>query len=211
MLNPAWNEPQSPEILNACFAKAMELTGIEFLERLLGIVNTWWPARTIVENALANRLELHPSGKIILFEQCCPWKEHLFEIEKQVLVPPPLPLIPQITPLKQARKTGTSSPLGMLFDHGIDAINCVLLTLPVCSALGTGMSTELLIIMSIGFIPFITQGWEEYYREEMVLPLINGPTEGLLVTMGMLIYSSMYGAESFHVVRHLYFETNSAQ
>lgn len=25
---------------------------------------------------------------------------------------------------KQARKTGTSSPLGELFDHGIDALNC---------------------------------------------------------------------------------------
>jgi ethanolaminephosphotransferase len=104
---------------------------------------------------------------------------------------------------KQARKTGTSSPLGMLFDHGIDAINSVLLILPVGSALGTGMSRDLLIIASVGFIPFITQGWEEYYREEMVLPIINGPTEGLLVTMGMLIASACYGAESFHVVRHL--------
>ena len=25
---------------------------------------------------------------------------------------------------KQARKTGTSSPLGELFDHGVDALNC---------------------------------------------------------------------------------------
>ena len=25
---------------------------------------------------------------------------------------------------KQARKTGSSSPLGELFDHGVDALNC---------------------------------------------------------------------------------------
>jgi ethanolaminephosphotransferase len=111
---------------------------------------------------------------------------------------------------KQARKTGTSSPLGMLFDHGIDAINSVLLTLPVGSALGTGMSRHLLILLSVGFIPFITQGWEEYYREEMVLPIINGPTEGLLVTMGMLVFSSMYGAEAFHVVSRPPFSTWSS-
>jgi hypothetical protein len=62
----------------------MELTGTEFLERLLGLVNSWWPARTIVEQALAKRYEIHSSGKIIVFEQGCPWKEHLFEIEKEV-------------------------------------------------------------------------------------------------------------------------------
>ncbi len=27
---------------------------------------------------------------------------------------------------KQARKTGNASPLGLLFDHGCDALNCVL-------------------------------------------------------------------------------------
>jgi uncharacterized UPF0160 family protein len=84
MLNPAWNEPQSPDIMNSCFMRAMELTGVEFLERLLAIVNTWWPARSIVERSFTNRFDVHSSGKLILFEQGCPWKEHLFEIEKEV-------------------------------------------------------------------------------------------------------------------------------
>jgi uncharacterized UPF0160 family protein len=84
MLNPSWNEPQSSEIMNSCFSQAMELTGTEFLERLLGLVNSWWPARTIVDVALNKRFEIHSSGKIIVFEQGCPWKEHLFEIEKEV-------------------------------------------------------------------------------------------------------------------------------
>lgn len=93
----------------------------------------------------------------------------------------------------------------MIFDHGIDAINAVLLILPVAAALGTGKTNEILILMSIGFIPFLTQGWEEYYREEMVLPVINGPSEGLLITMGLLLYSSYYGAEVFHVVSFNFF------
>lgn len=84
MLNPAWNEPQTSEVMNSSFLRAMELTGMEFIERLLHIVNSWWPARSIVEQALNNRFNVHPSGKIIMFEQSCPWKEHLFEIEKQV-------------------------------------------------------------------------------------------------------------------------------
>lgn len=84
MLNPQWNEPQTPEIMNAQFLKGMELTGSEFLQRLHGIAFSWWPARSIVENAIKNRNEIHSSGKIIILEQFCPWKEHLFEIEPEV-------------------------------------------------------------------------------------------------------------------------------
>ena len=99
---------------------------------------------------------------------------------------------------KQARKTGSSSPLGMLFDHGIDAINCSLLVLPLSSALGSGRTMLVVLFMMICFLPFYTTTWEEYYREEMVLGVINGPTEGLLILMIFLVATSIYGTESWH-------------
>lgn len=41
---------------------------------------------------------------------------------------------------KQARRTGTSSPLGELFDHGIDTLNCPLGGLVQATAMGLGNS-----------------------------------------------------------------------
>lgn len=99
---------------------------------------------------------------------------------------------------KQARKTGSSSPLGMLFDHGIDAINSCLLVLPLVSALGTGINMFVVAAMFIVLLPFYTTTWEEFYREEMVLGFVNGPTEGLLTLMGFLVCTSIYGTEKWH-------------
>eukprot|EP01094_Clydonella_sp_ATCC50884_P020271 TRINITY_DN4181_c0_g1_i1.p1 TRINITY_DN4181_c0_g1~~TRINITY_DN4181_c0_g1_i1.p1 ORF type:complete len:180 (-),score=28.45 TRINITY_DN4181_c0_g1_i1:83-622(-) len=41
---------------------------------------------------------------------------------------------------KQARRTGTSSPLGLLFDHGCDALNCTVSTFTFVSILQMGMT-----------------------------------------------------------------------
>uniref|UniRef100_A0A1I8JGD9 CCHC-type domain-containing protein n=1 Tax=Macrostomum lignano TaxID=282301 RepID=A0A1I8JGD9_9PLAT len=48
---------------------------------------------------------------------------------------------------KQARRTGTASPLGELFDHGCDAANTLLLCLCVCIAAGFGEEPHLLLFM----------------------------------------------------------------
>ena len=82
-LNPAWNEEQTPEIQNARFIDAMCLTGSEFLSHAQSLVTHWWPARSIVQQAVAARFAVHPSGKIMLLEAACPWKDHLFEVEAE--------------------------------------------------------------------------------------------------------------------------------
>ncbi|KAB5590405.1 GAMM1 protein/Ni-binding urease accessory protein (UreG) [Ceratobasidium theobromae] len=80
-LNPRWNEPADSEGVDARFQKASHLTGTEFLGRLDYLANAWWPARDLVSHALENRTNVDPSGRIVLFEQFAPWKEHLFELE----------------------------------------------------------------------------------------------------------------------------------
>ena len=87
-LNPSWNEPQTPEIFNERFLNAVALACSEFLSHAHQLANVWWPARSIVQKALTLRFETHPSGKIIIFDQACPWKEHLFDIEKEQGIEP---------------------------------------------------------------------------------------------------------------------------
>jgi uncharacterized UPF0160 family protein len=79
-LNPSWNEEQSPEIFNAKFIEAMTLTCTEFVSATKALAEQWWPARSIVQNALDSRFDVHSSGSIIVLSQACPWKDHLFEL-----------------------------------------------------------------------------------------------------------------------------------
>jgi uncharacterized UPF0160 family protein len=83
-LNPSWNEPQTSDVVNERFREAMALTCSEFLSHAHSLSHSWWPARSIVQKALDTRKDVHPSGQIILFDQACPWKDHLFELEAKV-------------------------------------------------------------------------------------------------------------------------------
>ncbi|KZT30402.1 metal-dependent protein hydrolase [Neolentinus lepideus HHB14362 ss-1] len=86
-LNPAWNEPVDSASVDVRFEKASNLTGEEFLGRLDYYGKAWLPARDIVASALSQRSNIDPSGKIILFTQFAPWKEHLFELEAEQAIP----------------------------------------------------------------------------------------------------------------------------
>ena len=81
-LNPPWNKKSSREDVNARFKLAMLVTGREFLSRLEGLASSWWPARAIVEKAVADRLNVHPSGQVIQLPQYCPWQGHIYETEE---------------------------------------------------------------------------------------------------------------------------------
>ena len=82
-LNALWNEPQSASETNERFRAAMRLTCGEFIEHVLGLATSWWPAREIVLQAMHGRKDLHESGSIMLLRQSCPWKEHLLDLEKE--------------------------------------------------------------------------------------------------------------------------------
>jgi ethanolaminephosphotransferase len=95
---------------------------------------------------------------------------------------------------KQARRTGSSSPLGLLFDHGCDAINSVFGSANWIIGMGLCPSKELFWVWSVVMGPyamFYTSTWEEYYTGELILPIINGPNEGL-VGGAMLSFTSWW-------------------
>ena len=87
-LNPAWDEPFTPEKQMEQFEKAVALTGAEFDDMLEYYAHKWLPARAHVESALDKAKSVHESGEILLLETFCPWKEHLYEIEAEHGVTP---------------------------------------------------------------------------------------------------------------------------
>ncbi|XP_018597728.1 MYG1 exonuclease [Scleropages formosus] len=91
-LNPRWNtKSQDTE---EGFHKAMAVVGAEFLDRLDFYQNSWLPARSLVETAVQNRIQVDPSGEVVVLEKGgCPWKEHLFSIEAELDVQTPIKFV----------------------------------------------------------------------------------------------------------------------
>ncbi len=84
---------------------------------------------------------------------------------------------------KQARRTKSSSPLGLLFDHGCDAINSIFGSANWIIGMALSPSQNLWQCWALIFGPFgmfYIATWEQYYTGELIMPIINGPNEGLL-------------------------------
>ncbi|KAG0168847.1 hypothetical protein DFQ30_004239 [Apophysomyces sp. BC1015] len=95
---------------------------------------------------------------------------------------------------KQARRTNTSSPLGELFDHGCDALNCTFVVLLQAAALGLGHSASTAILLVVTIIGFYLSTVEEYYTGVLYLGYVNGPTEGIIVSCLAFVWSGCFGA-----------------
>jgi ethanolaminephosphotransferase len=109
---------------------------------------------------------------------------------------------------KQARRTQSSSPLGLLFDHGCDAINSIfgsanwiigmaLVVGVVPSSSSVNNTTSLWQVWALVFGPFAmfyVATWEQYYTGKLILPIINGPNEGLLGGILLSLTSFLYGS-----------------
>jgi uncharacterized UPF0160 family protein len=57
-LNPAWNEESDSADADRRFQIAMATTGAELVERVRYYSTAWWPARTLVQQAINKRKEV---------------------------------------------------------------------------------------------------------------------------------------------------------
>ncbi|KAL8661601.1 MAG: hypothetical protein Q9202_005429 [Teloschistes flavicans] len=96
---------------------------------------------------------------------------------------------------KQARRTGQSSGLGELFDHGIDSLNCTLASLCETAAMGLGSSPKGVFTALIPCLPMFFSTWETYHTHTLYLGYFNGPTEGLIIACSMMILSGYHGPQ----------------
>ncbi|KAI9168769.1 hypothetical protein LWI28_001662 [Acer negundo] len=94
---------------------------------------------------------------------------------------------------KQARRTNSSSPLGELFDHGCDALACAFETMAFGSTAMCGRDSFWFWVLSA--VPFFGATWEHYFTNTLILPVINGPTEGLMLIYLCHFFTAIVGAE----------------
>lgn len=89
-LNPAWNEgdPTDEELMSR-FEAAMTMTGAEFVDTVKYYAKSWLPARSFVLEDLKVRHEVDASGGILLLTRYCPWKSHLYDLEKELGITKP--------------------------------------------------------------------------------------------------------------------------
>lgn len=68
----------------------------------------------------------------------------------------------------------------------------------MCSIFGTGRTMAVFLCFSAAYWPFYLQTWEEYHIGEMYLPIVNGPSDGLVWSMVSGVLSFVYGQQFWH-------------
>jgi ethanolaminephosphotransferase len=92
---------------------------------------------------------------------------------------------------KQARRTGTSSPLGQLFDHGCDCVCNIAHISSVMAVLNLGPTTIAIGGQVILQFSFFTAQWQEYHTHE--LPHKFGELGVTEVNHGTALFSLVFG------------------
>jgi ethanolaminephosphotransferase len=101
---------------------------------------------------------------------------------------------------KQARKTLSSSPLGLLFDHGFDTLTTWIVSFNVSHIIMTGNSGILsLSIFYCLFLGFWVNVYEEYFTGKLNFWYINGADEGNLVISIAAFLSGIFGVEIWQI------------
>ncbi|CAN1312744.1 Choline/ethanolaminephosphotransferase 1 [Linum perenne] len=94
---------------------------------------------------------------------------------------------------KQARRTNSSSPLGELFDHASFLDDIQFEAMAFGSTAMCGRYTFWFWVISA--IPFYLATWESYFTNTLILPVVNGPTEGLMLIYLAHFFTAIVGAE----------------
>ncbi|KAL8895850.1 MAG: hypothetical protein Q9207_007988 [Kuettlingeria erythrocarpa] len=77
--NGTVQHPQAEE--DARFLAASELMGTSFLRKLAGHHSSWLPARSTVLAAYESRFQDDAQGRLLVFREPTPWKDHLYTFE----------------------------------------------------------------------------------------------------------------------------------
>lgn len=121
---------------------------------------------------------------------------------------------------KQARRTNTSSPLGELFDHGIDSWATLFMPIGIYSVFGRGdysLGPDRIFIVLFGVMfMFMISHWEKYNTGVLFLPWGYDVSQLGMTFVYMLTYFggykmwkfnipflSMYPGQCFEIVMHL--------
>ena len=96
---------------------------------------------------------------------------------------------------KQARKTKSSSPLGMMFDHGCDALGSPLSLCNMMALVQSKNPSLTICCMLIVLTGFYIATYETYYRGGLFLGVINPVTDGSVLITCLYILTGICGTE----------------
>lgn len=101
---------------------------------------------------------------------------------------------------KQARRTNSSTPLGELFDHGLDSWTCIFFVATVYSIFGRGESgvgvVTLYYILWVVLFSFILSHWEKYNTGILFLPW--GYDMSLVTISLVYLVTAVVGVETWY-------------
>lgn len=112
---------------------------------------------------------------------------------------------------KQARKLGNSTPLGMIMDHGCDALGLIFLTLGMARVICLDDFELVLFVFTFGVtFGFYVSAWCQYYSAGiMILGKVNAVDDGIPVIWMCAFYSAIFG-QSFWLTPVTIFGTTMA-
>ena len=96
---------------------------------------------------------------------------------------------------KQARRTHSSSVLGMLLDHGCDGFNSFIATINIGRIMQIGNSPFSILIITIVSGSFYFATLESYYIGGVYLPEINAVSDGAIVYLATWVAAIILGPE----------------
>ncbi|XP_042239799.1 cholinephosphotransferase 1-like isoform X5 [Homarus americanus] len=106
---------------------------------------------------------------------------------------------------KQARRTGTSSPLGELFDHGCDSLSTVFVSIGVCCSVRLGTHPYWMFFQCMMAVTlFYCAHWQTYVSGTLRFGFID-VTEAQFGVMAIHIISVIFGS-SFWSLKLPYFD-----
>lgn len=96
---------------------------------------------------------------------------------------------------KQARRTGSSSPLGELFDHGCDSLSTVFVALATCAAVQLGHYPNVMFYQVVAASTlFYTAHWQTYVSGTLVFGKFD-VTEAQFTIIGIHLFSALFGSQ----------------
>lgn len=96
---------------------------------------------------------------------------------------------------KQARRTGSSSPLGELFDHGCDSLSTVFVALATCVAVKLGQYPNVMFYQCVAASTlFYTAHWQTYVSGTLVFGKFD-VTEAQFTIIGIHMFSAILGSQ----------------
>ena len=106
---------------------------------------------------------------------------------------------------KQARRTKSSSPLGLLVDHGTDACTTFFITCGLGAILALETIYQYILLWIMIIVPFYLNNWEEYVTGVMSLPFINGINEGTFIIVFLECLTGFIGQDYLNKREYIIF------